>query len=142
MLVAFAQDIEKARRVVADLLAQLAQRDEFAGAGGHRRLLAVAIKHRELDQGDGELVGIQADGLQRALYPRDVAMVIGAPDVDDPVESAVEFVQVIGDVGSEVGVLAVFTLHDAILLVAVVGGTEPLRPLPSRTGGRFYPAFR
>ena len=51
-------------------------------------------------------------------------MVVSAPDVDDVVD-ALELVPVIGDVGSEVGVLAVGLDQDAVLVVAQIGGTEP-----------------
>jgi hypothetical protein len=54
-------------------------------------------------------------------------VVIGAPDVDDALEAALELVHVIGDVGGEVGGLAVLADHDAVLLVAEGGGAEPER---------------
>ena len=54
-------------------------------------------------------------------------MVVGAPDVDDPVEAAFELVQMVGDVGREIGVQAVVALYDAILLVAEFRGLEPQR---------------
>ena len=53
-------------------------------------------------------------------------MVVGAPDVDDLVEAPLELVQVVGDVGGEIGVEAVLALDDAVLLVAEGGGFEPL----------------
>ena len=63
------------------------------------------------------------------LDPRNVAVVVGAPDVDQGVEAALKFVEVVGDVGSEIGVLAVLALDDAILLVAEIRGTEPSRAI-------------
>ena len=51
-------------------------------------------------------------------------MVVGAPNVDDVVD-ALELVPVIGNVGGEVGVLAVGLDQDAVLVVAQVGGAEP-----------------
>jgi hypothetical protein len=68
VLVGLAQHVEEAAGVVADLVAQLAQGDELAGAGGHRRLLAVAVEHRKLHQRHVELLGRQAQRLQRALH--------------------------------------------------------------------------
>ncbi len=50
---------------------------------------------------------------------------VGAPDIDDAVIAALQFVHVIGDIGGEVGMLAVFTDYDPILLVTEVTGTEP-----------------
>lgn len=54
----------------------------------------------------------------RAPLTRDVAMMVRSPDVDDAFETPLVFVQVIGNVGSEVRVESVVALHDAILLVA------------------------
>ena len=62
---------------------------------------------------------------QRRLHPRHIAVVVGAPDVDDPVEAALQLVHVVGDVGGEIGGLAVVAHHHAVLLVAVVGGAKP-----------------
>ena len=53
-------------------------------------------------------------------------MVVGAPDVDDALEAALVLVQVVGDVRGEVGVEAVVTLYDAVLLVAERRRLEPL----------------
>ena len=65
MLIALAQHVKKPRRVVADFPTQVAQCDELSGARGHRRLLAVAVEHGELHQGDREAVGIEAGVLER-----------------------------------------------------------------------------
>ena len=52
---------------------------------------------------------------------------IGAQDIDQLLEAAFTLVQVIRDIGSEVGPLAILALDHAILLVAVVGRLEPQR---------------
>ena len=56
-------------------------------------------------------------------------MGVGTPDVDHPLEAAGEFVPVVGDVRGEVGGDAVTADHHPVLVVAVVGGTEPERPV-------------
>ena len=56
-------------------------------------------------------------------------MVVGTPDIDDPIESALELVAVIGDVRSDVGVFPVRLDQHSILLVAKIGGPEPDSPL-------------
>jgi hypothetical protein len=63
-------------------------------------------------------------------------VVVGAPDVDHPVEAALELVHVIGDVGGEVGRLAVLAHHHPVLLVAEGGGAEPqgARPVVELAG--------
>src|SRR5204862_492904 len=53
--------------------------------------------------------------------------VIGALDVDGLQEAALDLGQVVGDVGHEIGVGAVGLAHDAVLVVAVVGGAQPER---------------
>ena len=70
---------------------------------------------------------IMAERGDRGLHPLDVAMVIGAPNVDHQVEAAVELVLVVGDVGSEVGVLAAGALKHTILVVIELGRPQPER---------------
>jgi hypothetical protein len=50
---------------------------------------------------------------------------VRAPDIEYTIEAAFELVDVISDVGGEVGVDAVVALDHAVLLVAEVGGAEP-----------------
>ncbi len=54
-----------------------------------------------------------------------IAVVVGAPDIDHTVIAAFEFVHVVGDVGGEIGRLAIVAYHDAIFFVTEVGGAEP-----------------
>ncbi len=129
VLLAAAHHVEEARRILAHLLAQLAQGDELAGAGGHLQLFAAAVEDGELHQQHVQLVGIVTQSLERRLHPRHVAVVIGTPDIDDPLETAFEFVHVIGDVGGEVGGLAVLALDHPVLLVTELGGPEPERTI-------------
>ena len=98
MLVGFAQHVEKTAGVVADLGAQCAQSDEFAGARRHLRLLSVAVQHGELHECDIELARIEAERLQGTLDAWDIAVMIGAPDIDHAVKTTLVFVQVIGDI--------------------------------------------
>ncbi|MNC84464.1 hypothetical protein D3C83_00200 [compost metagenome] len=125
VLVAFSQHVEETRRVVADLVPQLAQRNELAGAGGHGDLLAAAVEHGELHQRDGELLRMEAQRCERALDARYVAVMIGPPHVDHELEAVLEFVLVVGDVRGEISVLPVLALDHAVLLVAEAGRAEP-----------------
>ena len=79
----------------------------------------------QLGDHDLELVGIVAEGLHRGLQPRDVAVVVGAPHVDEQVEAPGELVPVVGDVGQQVGVLAVGLDEHPVLVVAEVGRPQP-----------------
>ena len=62
---------------------------------------------------------IAAERRVGGLHPRHVAMMIGAPHVDLALEAALALVLVIGDVRSEIGVLAVGANQHAVLVVAV-----------------------
>ena len=61
------------------------------------------------------------------LEPVDVAVVVGAEQVDLLGEAAVLLGQVVGGVGGEVRRLAVRADHHAVLVVAEVGGAQPDR---------------
>ena len=56
-------------------------------------------------------------------------MVVGAPNIDHEVEATLEFVDVVSDIGGKVGVLAVFPLHHAVLLVTERRAAEPRSPV-------------
>ena len=116
-------DERVASGVGADLVNKLLQGHHGALALGHTDGLAVAQQVDELAQQNLELAGI-AKSVADAADALDVAVVVGAPDVDDVVD-ALELIPVIGNVGGEVGVLAVGLDQDAVLVVAQVGGTEP-----------------
>ena len=62
-----------------------------------------------------------------ALQPADVAVVVGAEQVDAQVEAALPLVEVVGGVGGEVGRLAVALDEDPVLVVAEVGRAQPDR---------------
>ena len=64
-----------------------------------------------------------------ACIRRDVAVVVGAPDVDQPVEAALALVEVVGDVRREVGRLAGRALEHVVLLLAVRARAQPQRAL-------------
>ena len=77
-------------------------------------------------QHDFEAVPGRAERLQRAAHARDVAVMVRAPHVDQQVVAALPLVEVIGDVGGEVGLLAIGADHHAVFVVAEFGGLEPL----------------
>ena len=109
--------------VGADLVDELLQGHHGALALGHTDGLAVAQQVDELAQQNLKLAGV-TQGIADAADALDVAVVVGAPDVDDVVD-ALELIPVIGDVGGEVGVLAVGLDQNAVLVIAQVGGAEP-----------------
>jgi hypothetical protein len=125
VLVVGAHDVKEAGGVRAHLVAQLAQRYELPRAGGHLHLLAEAKQHCELQQHDLELVRILAETDRGGAHARHVAMMVRPEHVDRPVETALQFVQKIRDVGREIRGAAVLADHNAIFLVAERGGAEP-----------------
>ena len=94
-----AREQEEARRVDADLVDQLVERHVLALALGHRRAALAADQVDELlDHSISS--GVAAERLARRPHPRDVAVVVGAPDVDQPLEAARALVLEVGDVGA------------------------------------------
>ena len=76
-----------------------------------------------------EALGVGAERLDRGPDPGHVAVVVGAEDVDQAVEAALQLVPVVGDVRRQVGRLAVGADQDPVLVVAEVGGAQPERVL-------------
>ena len=52
-------------------------------------------------------------------------MMIGTPQVDQVVEPTLHLIVVVGHIGHEVRVLAVFLQQNTVLIIAEIGGTEP-----------------
>ena len=123
-LVGAALDQVPARRVHADLVEQVVEEDDIAGALAHARLLAAAQQVDELVDQHLDPVGVAADHRADRLQPGDVAVMVGTEHVDRAVEVA-QLVVHVGDVGGEVGRLAAGAQHDAVLVVAVGGGAHP-----------------
>ena len=114
-----------ARRVDADRLDQVVERDDGAGPLAHPDRLAVAdqVDHLPDEHLDGGRVVAERGG--GGLEPGDVAVVVGAEHVDAQVEAAFALVQVIGEIAGDVGGLAVALDHDAVLVVAKSAGAQP-----------------
>ena len=118
-----------ARGVHADLRQQVVQRDELTRPLGHLRALARPDQVHELHDQQLQPVGIASQRAVRGLHPRHVTVVVGAPHVDLPIEAALAPQLVVGDIGGEVGVLAVRAHQHAVLVVAEVRRAQPQRPL-------------
>ncbi|MNS90914.1 hypothetical protein D3C72_1249860 [compost metagenome] len=69
------------------------------------------------------------DSLQAGAHARDGAVVVAALDIDGLHEAALPFHQVIRDIRHEIRVGAVRLAHDAVLVVAEVGGAQPQRAI-------------
>ena len=115
---------EVAGRVHAHLVDELLERDHLARALGHAHGLAVAKQVHQLAEHDLKRAGPTPGG-QHGLAAGDVAVVVGAPDVDEVVETALHLVVVIRHVAHEVRHLAVGLDEHAVLLVAERARLEP-----------------
>ena len=122
-----AHEEEIAGGVHADLLVQVAQGDELAAPLRHLHLFPAPHHLHQLHQRDVEEFGRIAQGGEHCPHPGDVAVMIGAPDVDDAVEPAVVLVDVVRDVGHEIGEAPVGLPQHPVLVVAEVRGAEPER---------------
>ena len=122
---------EVAAGVHRDLVEQIRQTDGLAGALRHADDLAVAHELHQLHQHDVQpVLAVEPQRVHRALQAGDVAVVVGAPDVDDLVEAADgEFVAVIGDVGGKVGVEPVRAAQHVVLQAELFDGLLALARL-------------
>ena len=127
MLVIAAHDVEQARRIVADFGTQRPQGHELPGARGHLGLLAAPEQGDELHEPHLEAFRRPPERDQARAQPRDVAVMIGAPDVEQMLEAPLALVQHEGDVGGEIGLDAVLAHHHPILFVAIIRALEPER---------------
>ena len=73
---------DEARAVYGHLVEQVAELDRLTGTLTHGNDLSVADELDQLHEQDIELIAVIADGVHRALETHDMAVVIGAPDVD------------------------------------------------------------
>ena len=127
--VGLAAQQKEANRVLAGPLDQVAQRDVAARAFADLDLFT-ALDHAH--HGVQHIVGVALGDahigrLQPGAHAGDGAVVVGALDVDDLGVTTLPLGDVVSHVGHEVGVGAVALAHDAVLVVAVVGGLEPQR---------------
>src|SRR5258708_21615959 len=123
-----AHQVEEAAGIVPDLLPQLTQGHDLRLALTHGDLLAAAVEAHELDEGRLQALARLSHGDEAGAHPRDIAVMVRPQHVDEAREAALGLAQVIGDIGREVGLLAVLAPHHAILLVP-----ELARPEPGRT---------
>ena len=113
-----------ARSVDADFVDELFEGDHFASTLGHTNGLAVAEEVDQLAEHNFERAR-EAHGGQNGSNASDVAMMVGAPDIDQNVETTLFLPIVVRNVGREVGVVAISLAHNAVFLVAVLGRLEP-----------------
>ena len=129
-LVVSARNEVPARRVDADLVHELVEEyDVAAPLGGLLRLSALDDVDELVDQ-RLELLRVVAEHRGRRFQPWDIAVVVGAEDVDQPVEAAFKLVAHVRDIRGVVEVAAVGrALERSVLVVAERAGSRPERSL-------------
>ncbi len=120
---------EEAGRVDADVVDQVIQRRELALPLRHSRALAALHQAYELHDRRLVQIGVVTQRLDRCPHPRHVAVVIGSDRIDHPLRPPFQLVPVVGDVGGEVGRLAVGAHEHPILVVAKLSRPQPDRAL-------------
>ena len=107
---------------------EVVERDDRAGALGHAHGLAVLDEVDELADEDLEVLArLVAERGTHGHHAADVAVVVGAQQVDGNVRATLTLIEVVGDVAREVRGLTVRLDEDAVLVVAVGGGAQPHR---------------
>ena len=125
MLVAFSRKIKVARGIHAHFIVELLQRHEISAAFTHAHGFTASEQRHQLNERYAQRIRIVTQGTQGRLHPRNVTVMIRAPHIDDAIEAALQLLVMVGDVGGEVSVEPVLSLHDTILIVAEDGGAKP-----------------
>ncbi len=99
--------------------------DEFAGAGGHGNLLSLTQQIYQLHQEQIEGFPILAQGHSPGIHPIHVAVVVRAPEIDDPLKTAEIFVLVVSQIRGKVGGHAVGPHHHSIFFIPKRCRSEP-----------------
>ena len=120
----------EARGVAPDLFQQLFHQHELAAALGHPHRLPLAEQRDELNDERLERLRGVAERLHRGAHARDVAVMVGAEQVDHVVDTGELHVVVERDVDGEVGQLAGAPPQHAVLVVA--GALDGRRAEPER----------
>ena len=121
-----AGDHEEAHGVDPDGGGKVVDRDDIAAALRHTPRHAAFKQVHELADDQLEAVGVvRRQGGEHGFHARHVAVVVGAPDVDQVAKPTVHLVAVVGDVGEEVRGRPARSYQHPVLVVAVVGGAQP-----------------
>ena len=111
--------------VDTDRLDEVVECDDGACPLAHPHGLAVTDQVDHLADQHFDGVRIVAERSGGGLEPGNVAVMVGAEHVDAEVETTLPLVEVVGEIGGDVGRLAVALDHDAVLVVTKLGGAQP-----------------
>ena len=118
---------EEPRRVDADLVEQVIERDEVPTPLGHGERLPALDQVHELQDRRLHRVGIAAERRDRRLQLERVGRMVGTERNQLALEPSVALVLDVGDVRGQIGGLAVGAHHDAVLVVAEARRAQPQR---------------
>src|SRR6185312_716571 len=124
-----AHEVKEAARVIADLLAELPQGDELRLALAHGDLFAATKQAHELDQVDFEAVTRLTHGHEPRTDPCDIPVMVRAQDIDEPLKPQLALLEVVRDIGGEIGLYPILANDHTILLIAEFGRSEPDRAI-------------
>ena len=117
----FSRVEEEAGRVDGDVVEEVDEGDGVAGPLRDLDRFAVGGQLDELHEDHVQFIATDAEGFQGTLHAGDMAVVVGAPDVDGLFEAADDqLVAVVRDVRREVGRVAVGADEDVILELELV----------------------
>ena len=116
-----------ARDVGVDAVEDVGERDDVPGTPRHPHLATVLDDLHELPENDLGLAGRETERLHARLQRLHLAVVVGAPDVDQVREAAPELVTVIREVVAEVRGRAVAAHEHPVARVAEIGRAQPAR---------------
>jgi hypothetical protein len=124
-LIVSAREEVPACRVDPDLVDEVGEEDNVAAALRHRRRLAASRQVDELVDEHLDRLARVPEHLGEGREAPDVAVMVRAEHVDEPVEAARELPADVRGVGREVGRRPVRANHHAVAVVAVRGRLRP-----------------
>ncbi len=124
-----AHDKEKAGRIASNVFEQFIQGNSRTGTFGHTYNLPSPIQSDQLHKHHVEMIRIIPNGLHSPFHASNMAMMICAPDINDPVKTPVEFILVIGNISCKICGQAVGPEQDFIFFIPEKGRPEPECPI-------------
>ena len=117
LLVRRTREHKVARCIHTHLIDELAECDHLTCALGHANCCSIAIEINELTQHHLKIVRV-APCRHHRLATWDIAMVIGTPNIDQEIVTALLLIVVIGNIAHEISKLTVLFDEHAVLLIA------------------------
>ena len=78
-----------------------------------------------MQQHNLQIIGIKAQCIHSSLHTGNIAMMIGAPQVDDPSKATLKLIAMVSNICGKIGRNAIVTNNNTVLVVALGSGIEP-----------------